>query len=218
MTVITVSREMGSGSDEIVEKVCNLLSYTYVNKFLLADTAKKMKISEVDFFDLNEEEYIFRSFIEKLLGRNEIVQAEVISEDLFAGDPEQFRVKFWDVEDTVTVLRSLIKELSKKGNMVIVGRGGQAILKDEKDTLHVRIIAPFDKRVDRIMKSQDITKDDAKKYIRERDRAAAQYLKRFYKIDWNDPSLYDLWINTGKLNSEQSAAAIVAAVKGPTIQ
>ena len=46
-----------------------------------------------------------------------------------------------------------------------------------------------------------------------RDRAAADYLKRFYDIDWSDPLLYDLVINTGKLNTDAAVQLILEAVK-----
>ena len=45
------------------------------------------------------------------------------------------------------------------------------------------------------------------------DKTAAQYLKRFYKIDVNDITLYDLWINTNKISIDQAANAIASIAK-----
>jgi len=73
--------------------------------------------------------------------------------------------------------------------VVIVGRGGQAILQDEPDTLHVRIVAPLDARAQNLHQRENYSLGGAQDIAIKRDRAAADYLKRFYNIDWDDPAL-----------------------------
>jgi cytidylate kinase len=97
--------------------------------------------------------------------------------------------------------------------MVIVGRGGQAILKGLPGVLHVRILAPPESRFEHITATENLHHFGLRKEIVEHDEAAADYLKRFYNIDWADPMLYDLVINTEHLSVEAATDIIVAAVK-----
>ena len=78
----------------------------------------------------------------------------------------------------------------------------------------MRVIAPLDVRVGRIVKSQGWSKNAADRFVKDRDRATAQYLKRFYGMDWNDNAMYDLVVNTGKMDVDGAAAVIVAAARG----
>ena len=102
--------------------------------------------------------------------------------------------------------------------MVILGRGGQAILKDKPDVLHVRIEATLDARV-RWVQRRDMTgmvpefqQRAAQERVKERDRVAAGYLRRFYDIDWEDPGLYHLAIDTDEWRIEAAAGLIASAV------
>jgi cytidylate kinase len=96
--------------------------------------------------------------------------------------------------------------------MVIVGRGGQAILKDKPDAFHVRIEAPLDIRCRRLQRRENLTLAAAQDRLLEHDRASAQYLKRFHGIDWSDPLHYHLTINSHTLNVDAAARLIVKAV------
>ena len=119
-----------------------------------------------------------------------------------------------DSKRFVTVLRSLIQTAYEQGNVVILGRGGQAVLKDQSGVLHVRIEMPFDERVRRVNEQQRFGRPEvARDFVAERDRAAADYLRSYYNVDWADPALYHLAINTGLLDVEAAAHIIVDAVQ-----
>ncbi|NTU63534.1 MAG: cytidylate kinase-like family protein [Chloroflexi bacterium] len=101
---------------------------------------------------------------------------------------------------------------AKRGNVVIVGRGGQAVLRNEPGVLHVRIEAPLDTRIHRVQLREGLTFEAAREVVAERDRAAADYLKRFYGVDWSDSLLYHLILNTGRWGIESASRLIVNAV------
>lgn len=111
------------------------------------------------------------------------------------------------------LVQGAIHAAHRQGNVVIVGRGGQAILKGLPGVLHVRVQAPLDTRFGHIAYTKNIHLLGLRKEIVERDQAAADYLRRFYDIDWADPMLYDMVINTTQLNVEAAAQMIVTAVK-----
>ena len=116
------------------------------------------------------------------------------------------------------MVRSTIQAAYKQGNVVIVGRGGQIILQDKPGVLHVRIKAPLDTRVTRVRYQEfsglmpDFELQAAQEKVSKRDKAAAAYLKRFYDIDWADPKLYHLVIDTEKWSIGAAARLIASAV------
>ena len=95
---------------------------------------------------------------------------------------------------------------------MIVGRGGQAILRNKPDVLHVRVEAPLDNRVQRLAGRANYSLGGAQDAAIKHDRASADYLNRFYHIDWSDPLLYDLVLNTGRLTVDAAAQLVVRAV------
>jgi cytidylate kinase len=107
----------------------------------------------------------------------------------------------------------MIQAAYQLDNVIIVGRGGQAILKDKANVLHVRIVAPLDVRVQRLHGQENYDLGGAQDYAVKRDRASAEYLRRFYDLDWADPLLYDLIINTTKLDVEGASQLIAKALK-----
>ena len=103
-------------------------------------------------------------------------------------------------------------ELADQGNVVIQGRAGQVVLKDRLDTLHVRVIAPKDVRVARIAQRLGITMECAQAQVEASDRWRSNYLRRFYKLRWDDPSPYHLVLNTAHLTVEQAGEIICQAI------
>ena len=103
--------------------------------------------------------------------------------------------------------------LAIEGNVVIVGRAGQAILQNDPDVLHVRVVAPLETRIQRIVQAHKISAKAARAQIEDSDRFRANYLKRFYHIQWDDPSFYHLVINTGHISLETSAEVVCSAVR-----
>jgi cytidylate kinase len=203
--VITISRQVGSGGDEIALKVCKILGYNYFDKNLLVVVAKSLGVSEEDIADFSEDDYKIKSLVNRILRRKRIVVSSCKRE----GD-ELIR-KALDEQDSLAVIQAVINNLAIKGKTVIVGRGGQAILKDKVGVLHVRIVAPLDIRVGRIMKGGGLSEKDALKIIENNDKATAEYLRRFYKVDYQDPTIYDMVLNTWKMDYD-TAARLVASV------
>ena len=97
--------------------------------------------------------------------------------------------------------------------MVILGRGGQAILQDMPDVFHVRIVAPMDVRLRRIQaEKKGFTAEAAREWAVEQDRKTAEYLKRYFGIRWDDPMLYHMLLNTGKIEPWLAARFVANAV------
>jgi cytidylate kinase len=113
-------------------------------------------------------------------------------------------------------MEEVIRELASQGNVIILGRAGQAILRGFPYALHIRIIAPKMLRAERIAEKHGIPLPGALAQVEASDRTRRLYVKRFYNLRWDDPELYDLIINTGYISPETAALLIAQAVSGST--
>jgi cytidylate kinase len=117
-----------------------------------------------------------------------------------------------DIQAYLDAVKNVMNELAEAGNVIIMGRAGQILLAHRSDALHVRIIAPVGVRVARLAERQGISLEAARAQIDASDRYHQNYFKRFYKMPWDGPGLYDLVINTAKLPPEDAADIICAAL------
>lgn len=212
MAVITISREVGSGGDEIAHQVCELLGYRYFDKTLMAEVAQEQGLFQESLAGFSEDSYRLRGFIDALLRRSTpVARAMVWTTTPQGGETRVTEVL--DEETAAALLASAIRGLRTRGQVVVVGRGGQAILRDEPGVLHVRVVAHQEDRVQRLMQTEGLKREAALSLIGERDRATAQYLRRFHNVDWADPTLYHLTINSSLLGNEMAAVLIAEAAK-----
>jgi cytidylate kinase len=188
MSIITISRQLGSLGTEIAQGVAEKLTYEYIDK---------KKVTEA-----------------------------LSPYGLLAPDVEKFderKPSFWDSfqiqkKKFLHSLEAVIYDFARKGNVVIVGRGGQVLLKDLPGVLHVRIIAPFEIRLNRIMAVEGGDEKKASRILNQSDRDSAGFLRSFFDVDWEDRSLYDLMVNTEKLSAAIGVKLIVESISSAEIQ
>ena len=222
MSVITISRQYGSGGDEIADRVCELLGYRHFDKRLIKQAAVEAGLSDQEVIDYTEDSYRVKNFIERLTGRPiPVAKVSVWKEDSKGVRSAENVVLSDDV--ALGLVQKAVKAAHQAGNMVIVGRGGQLILKDQPDVLHVRIEAPMEERIQRV---KELLKQEKQAYqadinlrraaqdvIVTRDFASADYIQQYYAVDWADPLLYHIVLNTAKVTLEQAAQIIVDLIR-----
>lgn len=222
MTVITISRQYGSGGDETADLIRKETGYHLFDKHILIKAALDVGLSEQEVFDYSEDSYKVRSFLDRLFGRS----APVAQMHVWKEEPDGVRkVELRDLDETqaLTLVRRAIEEAYHMGNILILGRGGQVILRDYPGVLHVRIEAPLEDRIRRVRQRMASTERPfssslearrvAQDLIAANDLASADYLKRLYAVDWSDPLLYDLIVNTHRLPAQAAARAIITVAQ-----
>jgi CMP/dCMP kinase len=214
MGVITISRQQGSGGSEIAVRVCDLLGYRYFDKRMMAEAMAQEGFTDETIVDYREDEYRLRGFVDRLLGyRRPKTIADVGFWDKNPDAMKQTSSAVLDEHMAVWLVRSAIESVYQRGNVVIVGRGGQAILRDKPGVFHVRIESPLEARVKWVADHQHLGQKEAQQYVVERDKASAEYLQRFYGVNWSDPTLYHVVINASKWDSERVAQCIVGSLR-----
>jgi cytidylate kinase len=117
----------------------------------------------------------------------------------------------------ISALEAVIRELALELNMVIVGRGSQYILRNNRSVLHVLVVAPIEERLGRVMADMQIERQEAMRHIEENDASRRAFVERFFHKELEDPLLYDLVLNTKYITFEVAARLITnaAAEKNP---
>jgi cytidylate kinase len=183
MAVITVSRQYGSLGNVVINAVAQRLGYRVAMRDLINQAALRSGSPAVALAIIDELH---------LLG------ISPTSEEYLG---------------YIRAVRSVIEELAAEGNVILAGRGGQAVLRNRPGVLHVKMIAPLEIRAQRLAERHHISLQAARAQARASDRERRQYLKRFYDLDWNDPLLYDLVINTAHLSAEAACDLICLSVQ-----
>jgi cytidylate kinase len=110
-------------------------------------------------------------------------------------------------------VEAIVLELAARDNVVLVGRASTVILKSTPHALRVRISAPEAVRAQRVEQQQGLTPEAALDVVRQSDRERAARVKFLYHVDWDDPLVYDLVINTERLSVDRAARLIQEALE-----
>jgi cytidylate kinase len=192
---------------KIAQRLCEVLGYSYFDKNLMVQVAAEMGISEAEVVDFSEDTYRMRNFLERLFGRRKI-STEVPQTPTSGG----LRVETLSEEQGISLVRDTILAACERDNVVIMGRGGQAVLREQPRVLHVRLTAPLGARALRVKERDGLSLAEATELTRSKDAAAAAYLQRFFGIDWDSPLLYHLVLNTGRWELVDAAEIIIGAL------
>lgn len=119
-----------------------------------------------------------------------------------------------DAKTTLDMYHKVVQAFAKAGDVVLLGRGGFAVLGHRDDTVAVRVNAPLEARIQRVMaRKKGRTAEEAAERIAREDEVRERFVKQFYGQTWNDPDNFDLVIDTGQTSVEDAVAQIVAAVR-----
>jgi cytidylate kinase len=169
MPVITLSREMGSGGTNIAQAVAERLGLRLVGREIINQAAIQAGVPEVALAEIDE------------LG-------------LLGVRPRPAALRLY--RETAA---DLLGKLAGQGNLLFIGRAAQVILGGRAGVLHVRVIAPRGMRIERVRTHCHVSAEVATALVDASDQSRAAYLRRHYRVRWDDPALYDLILNMSQL-------------------
>jgi len=127
--------------------------------------------------------------------------------------PTFFEKIFFDRPTHTSLFMALTFEEASKGNVVLVGRGAQVILREAPGVFRARLVAPKAIRMERIMDRYNFTREEAEDFVRRSDHEREGLIHSIFHVDPNDWSFYDLIMNTARYSSGAAADIIVQAVE-----
>ena len=213
MAVITISKEFASGGLDIARDLAEKINHDYLDKEIVKQVADQAKVSHQEVRDFEEEGHInLRAHLSRIIDldifkESRAVETTEIETTYDERDkiPYSFDTQGWIDSDIYRdMICKIISELGQRPNVVIVGRGGQCILQEQSDVINIRIVANMPDRIARLKKENpDLSDEKARKQIEAMDKKSQEYIKFYFKQDWNDPKLYDIVINTSRISDEK---------------
>jgi Cytidylate kinase-like family len=201
--IICISRTLGAGGEEVGRLVAERLGFGYVDDEIIARAAAAGGVGPAEIADAERH----KSFLRRLLaelgeGRGAEIYAGGLGSPVVGREPRQ---------DPVGLILQAIEETSSGGDVVIVAHAASYALTGRADLLRVLITASPETRTARIAEADRLETKAAAKAIRVSDSDRADYLRRFYEIDAELPTHYDLVVSTDVLSAEEAAAIVVSA-------
>ena len=235
MAVITMSRQRGSKGSYIGLEVARRMDLRYLDREILDSVAQQagVQVTQLEAVEARagrlprilhllgarpklpavasaslREQASYEARIGELMMSHcidrEAAVAQLESEGLSPYKPSQ---------DYLDLTSAVILESARQGDAMIVGRGGQMILRRRPGVLHVQFVGKFENRVYNICEREDVKWREAAHRLRQADEERAGYMRRFYGVDWLDPGLYDLVLNTDQIPDEAAVNMIVLAAE-----
>src|SRR6266508_1119890 len=194
MAIITISHEIGAGGPEIGQQLADRLGYRYVDQDLVSNAAQKYGLLEEKLSHLDESK------------------------------PSLFERFDAETRRYITVIQTALYEFAEQDRVVLMGRGGQWLLRGISHHLRVRVMAPFELRVKRLAAKLKGPMGEAAsprtvmEMVRRDDTERAGRMRYLYEVDLADPTLYDLVINTETLKAATAVELIAGVVDRPELR
>ena len=191
MAIIVISHEIGAGGPEIGQALGERLGYRCVGQDLIVDVARRYGLLEEKLSHLDE------------------------------AKPSLFERFDAETRRYITVIQTALYEFAEHDNVILLGRGGQWLLRGIPHVLRVRLMAPFDLRVKRLAKKmagqmgEQTNQRTVHDMVRRDDMEKIGRMRYLYEVDIRDPALYDVVINTEKLPNDSAVEVIAALVRRP---
>ncbi len=180
MAILTISRRYGSGGRDIGHAVADLLHFEYVDRKRILEDIGKAGQAWGDFAKQYDEK-----------------------------QPSVYERYKWSFRGFVALNQAQILDYALQDNTVIMGRGGNFLLRGIPFAFRVHLKASMDDRIDRLIKREGIDSGNARWLIEKVDKEMAGAVYLIYGSAWDDPKQYDRVFDT----STQNAGEIVTAIK-----
>lgn len=195
-TIITISRQFGSGGRTVGRLVAEKLGIPFYDKELVEQVALESGFAP-KFVEENGEHSPGKSLFSYAFAPQGVPG---VMNGLSTAD------FLWNIQCGV------ILQLADQGPCVIVGRNADYILKDREDVLHVYIHADMDFRADRIVRLYGESEKSPEARLKEKDKRRMVNYQHYTGRSWGASENYDLCINTAQIGVEKAAELILSLI------
>jgi cytidylate kinase len=182
--IVTIEREYGCGGGEIAAQLAHQLGWKLWDQLLTEEIARLANCSKaaVEGREERRDPLYYRLFKSFLRGSYE-------------GSLNAHKLNLVDSESIMKMTRRVVLRAAETGNCVVVGRGSQHFLRDRNDTLRVFLYAPTEDKVQRLL-VRGKTENEAHELVDTVDRERADFIAKYFGVDWPNLPLYHTMINT----------------------
>jgi cytidylate kinase len=191
MAVITISRQFGAGGITLGKMIADSMGYTFADSDIIQRVAKEANVSTdwIESFEKEAGSKLSR-FISGMVSKRWL--------DRVLADERGYL----DEKIYLDYLVLIVAQFADEGDVVILGRGSQYILDDHPDAVHILLVDEFESRVKFMMERYEMPRKKAERMVLNEDRRRVNLYKRLGKSDYDNPQLYHLVLNMGRLDLE----------------
>ena len=187
--VVTISRNFGSLGKIVGKLLADTLEVRCCDRYILQEVARRA--------DIDEE--LVRILDEHVSHIDEHWWSPLITKNTFS------------YEDYYKYLVKTVFSISLRGG-VIIGRGANLILGAER-AFRVRIVGSAQKCAERVAERENISFEEALQKVHDVDQERAEYIRKLYETDIDDPQAYDLVLNSDRYDQVQLVEMILEAMQ-----
>ena len=207
MPGVTISAGYGAGGSIVAPHVARLLELPLLDRAISARVAAQLHVSVQEA----EGGAVRRSLTERFFSALAPLAADVLAVGTDAA-PRDLPEPFDEAAQFRAQAEGIMRAAVASG-AVILGRAGAAAFRDEPGVLRVRLFGSADARIAQAVRFGDVDAATARQRLAEVDRARAQYVRRLYRADINDPELFHLHIDSTVLPLKSCAQLIATAYR-----
>ena len=190
-TIITIGRSFGSGGGHIGHAIAKKLGIPFYDNERISKAAEESGYSKNLFSDKEEKRSLFSVSSFFASGRLGYFDSGYTNDNVLFG-----------------IQSEVIRGIADKGDAVIIGRCADYILRDQP-ILKVFIDAPEEYRIAQLMKSEDLSEEEAEKLMRRKDRTRETYYNYYTFGAWGHAAGYHLCVDSSVLGVEGTADYII---------
>jgi cytidylate kinase len=199
--IVTISASYGAGGAYVGPTLAERLGVPFVDRAIPNEVAQRLAVPLAEAVRHDESTgTVFERFVRALapaglaFGARPMLEHELVDENAYRNVTEQ-----------------VIREEAARGGAVILGRAAAIVLRDHAGALHVRLQGPRERRVERAMWMDGVSREEAERRLSDNDRAREAYVQHFYGADPNDPALYHLVLDSTSISLDCCVDLIAAA-------
>jgi cytidylate kinase len=202
MAVITISRLFGAGGKTLGNMVAKKLSYCFLDDEIIRLIAEKAQ--SIDWMTAIKKE-LGEKLAPCISGLVPKGRMEMILDDKKGG-----------AGDTISmdILQQIMLLIAEEGNAVIVGRGGQYLLRDHKDAFHVLLVADLEDRVQFMEERYHLSLKKALHVVNRQDKQRQNFYRVLGKVDYDQPDIYHMVLNMSRLTLDKACELLTVLVNG----
>ena len=205
--VIAINRELGSGGRTVGEKLAAKLGVDFYDKALVKALEEKYHLTVEEIENLKGRKNNWWSDFSRVVSVGETMRHQYYS--VAVGDEP----KLVTTQQIFKVEKEMLQAMAENGSCVITGRSGFFVFRNHPNHINVLIQAPMEKRIQRLMKKQNMSAEEAEKTIRRIDKMRDNYVTKYTGESRYDTRNYDLVINMDSINEDDAAALIMQYIE-----
>jgi cytidylate kinase len=202
--VIAISRTLGAGGESLGEALADALGFRYVDSEIIDRAAALAKVTPTEISRVEARKGLLARILDNMARSGMSGAAGII-------EPPPIDITQPGYEQLII---DVIRETAEMKAAVIVAHGASIPLAGTPGVLRVMVTASLDQRIRRVAEADGVDQNRARRAVTDSDAGRADYFRRFYHLERELPTNYDIVINTDVLTVDQAQAAVLAVARG----